>query len=67
MDVKDNTERSRFELDVDGKIVFASYRRDGDLVRIPHVEAPPSLRGTGAAGEGTAALGCAASPEGGSP
>lgn len=47
--VTDNTARSRFEYDVDGRIVFANYRRDGDTVLIPHVEAPPSLRGTGAA------------------
>lgn len=47
--ITDNTARSRYEYDVDGRIVFASYRRDGDTVYIPHVEAPPSLRGTGAA------------------
>ncbi|MFN4090143.1 MAG: GNAT family N-acetyltransferase [Alphaproteobacteria bacterium] len=40
----------RFELLIDGQVVFADYRRqDGRLV-IPHVEAPPALRGTGAAG-----------------
>lgn len=48
-DVVDNADRSRFELDVEGKVVFADYRRSGSTVRIPHVEAPPSLRGTGAA------------------
>lgn len=48
--VKDNRERNRFELDVDGKIVFANYRRNGTVLTIPYVEAPPSLRGTGAAG-----------------
>ncbi|HSV30185.1 MAG TPA: GNAT family N-acetyltransferase [Candidatus Omnitrophota bacterium] len=51
MSVTDNPARSRFELNVDGKIAFANYRRDGDVLTIPHVEAPPSLRGTGAAGE----------------
>lgn len=48
--VEDNRERNRFELEVDGQTVFADYRRNGDTVYLTHVEAPPSLRGTGAAG-----------------
>lgn len=48
--VRDNPEKGRFELDIDGQIVFATYHRRGPTVLIPHVEAPPSLRGTGAAG-----------------
>jgi predicted GNAT family acetyltransferase len=45
----DNREAGRFELDVDGRLAWADYRRrDGQLV-IPHVEAEPELRGTGAA------------------
>jgi uncharacterized protein len=48
--VTDNRERSRFELDVDGQIAFANYSRRGSTLIIPHVEAPPQLRGTGAAG-----------------
>jgi len=48
--VKDNPALGRFELDVDGRIVFATYRRQGGTLYIPYVEAPPSLRGTGAAG-----------------
>ncbi len=48
--VKDNPAKSRFELDVDGRIVFANYRRTGSTLTIPYVEAPPPLRGTGAAG-----------------
>ena len=47
--VQDNPARSRYELDVDGRIVFANYRRDGATLYIPHVEAPVPLRGTGAA------------------
>lgn len=47
--VTDNPERSRFELDIDGQIAFANYRRQGSTLVIPHVEAPPPLRGTGAA------------------
>lgn len=48
--VTDNPAKSRFELDVNGLIVFANYRRNGSTLYIPYVEAPPSLRGTGAAG-----------------
>lgn len=48
--VHDNPARSRYELDVDGQTVFASYRRQGDVLAITHVEAPVALRGTGAAG-----------------
>jgi predicted GNAT family acetyltransferase len=49
-DLVDNTERSRFELDVAGEVVFANYRRSEGVLTILWVEAPPALRGTGAAG-----------------
>lgn len=48
-DVRDNTEQDRYELEQDGMIAFADYRRSGNSVRISHVEAPIPLRGTGAA------------------
>ncbi len=48
--VTDNTARSQYELPVEGEIVFARYRRTGNTVAILHVEAPVSLRGSGAAG-----------------
>jgi len=48
--VSDNPGRHRYELDVDGQVVFADYRREGAVLTILHVEAPPALRGTGAAG-----------------
>jgi predicted GNAT family acetyltransferase len=47
--VRDNEQRRRFELDVDGQVVFATYRRQGEIIAIDHVEAPVQLRGTGAA------------------
>jgi hypothetical protein len=47
--MRDNLEASQFEIDVSGQVVFADYRRDGDTLFIDHVEAPPALRGTGAA------------------
>ncbi len=46
----DNRAENRFELHEDSHLVWANYRiRDGRTV-IPHVEADPALRGTGAAG-----------------
>jgi uncharacterized protein len=48
--VSDNPAKSRFELDVGGQVVFARYARHGSTLVIPYVEAPPALRGTGAAG-----------------
>ena len=48
--IRDNAERSRYELEIDGQIVFANYRRDGATLSILHVEAPLPLRGNGAAG-----------------
>jgi predicted GNAT family acetyltransferase len=50
MTVTDNAEHHRFELAEAGAVAFADYRRDGDRLVIPHVEAPDALRGTGAAG-----------------
>lgn len=47
--VRDNRETSRYELEVGGQVVFAIYRRDGSTLYVRHVEAPPNLRGTGAA------------------
>lgn len=49
--VIDNKDRHRFELDVDGSVAFANYKRDEGQVLITHVEAPLELRGTGAAGK----------------
>lgn len=50
MNVTDNTGLSRFELEENGAVAFANYRRQGTTLVIPHVEAPPALRGTGTAG-----------------
>ena len=47
--MRDNKQASRFELEIDGGVVFANYRHAGDRVLITHVEAPMRLRGTGAA------------------
>ncbi len=49
-DLRDNTEASQYELDVDGETAFARYRKQDGVLTILWVEAPPALRGTGAAG-----------------
>lgn len=48
--VVDNANKSRFEMEEAGLVAFANYQRRGMVLVIPHVEAPPPLRGTGAAG-----------------
>lgn len=48
-DTKDNASRMRFELNIEDQIVFANYRHAGRTLYITHVEAPPALRGRGAA------------------
>ena len=50
MTVSDNIRCQRFELEENGSTAFATYHRNHLHVVIPHVEAPPELRGTGAAG-----------------
>ena len=47
--VRDNAKHRRFELDVDGRIAFAVYRREGAALAITHTETPASLRGKGVA------------------
>jgi predicted GNAT family acetyltransferase len=49
-EVIDNAARGRFELIIDGQTAYANYRREPGRLLIPYVEAPPALRGTGAAG-----------------
>lgn len=47
----DNTQKSRFEYHIEGAVAVANYRKDGTTLYIDYVEAPPQLRGTGAAGK----------------
>ena len=57
--VRDNAAQSRFEIEESGFVGFATYRRADNTFTIPHVEAPPELRGKGTAGrlmEGIAVL-----------
>lgn len=48
--LRDNQSANQYELDIDGETVFARYRRQDGVLTIQWVEAPPALRGTGAAG-----------------
>jgi len=63
-ELKDNLALGRFEMIEQGQTVFADYRRDEGRLFIDHVEAPPALRGTGAAGRFMEALVAAARMEG---
>lgn len=45
--VRDNTERQRFELDADGYVAFSNYRRSDGLLTILHTEVPKELEGRG--------------------
>lgn len=49
-EVTDNAGESRFELSEDGKLAYAEYRIEGDVLIIPYVESDPALRGKGTAG-----------------
>lgn len=49
--MKNNNSLSRFELEIDGKICFANYRIEKNIINIDYVFAPIELRGTGAAGK----------------
>lgn len=61
---RDNAAGNRFELEIDGLVAFADYRRRDGLLIITHVEAPVPLRGTGAADRLMRAVAEAARAEG---
>lgn len=47
--MRDDPSRGRFELEVDGEVAYADYRRRPGALVITYVYAPPALRGTGTA------------------
>ena len=49
--VRDNKDKSRFELDVGSEVAFANYRLTPSAVIITHTETPRALRGRGIASE----------------
>ena len=50
-EVRDNPDKQRYELAVEGGLVFADYRRQGDKLLTVHTETPPALQGQGLAGQ----------------
>ncbi|MBN9040006.1 MAG: N-acetyltransferase [Rhizobiales bacterium 62-47] len=49
--VRDNAALNRFELEIDGGVAFANYRRTATADIITHTETPRSLRGRGIASQ----------------
>lgn len=48
MEVRNNSERSRYELVEDGQVIgIADYYVDGDVIVFPHTEIAASRRGNG--------------------
>jgi predicted GNAT family acetyltransferase len=45
--VRDNPALHRFEMDTDGGLAFARYRREGTTLMILHTEVPRALEGGG--------------------
>lgn len=48
-EVRNNEERSRYELVEQGHIAFAAYEIDGEVITFTHTVVPPSLQGMGIA------------------
>jgi predicted GNAT family acetyltransferase len=46
-EVRNNTAKSRFELDVDGYTAFAYYRMAAGVITFVHTEVPTALSGQG--------------------
>jgi predicted GNAT family acetyltransferase len=60
----DRPSEGRLEMAFEDQVVFAAYRRRPGCLVIDYVEAPPALRGTGAAGVFMAALAAKAQADG---
>ena len=45
--IRDNFPDNRFEMDTEGGVAFARYRREGDTLMILHTEVPRALEGRG--------------------
>ena len=55
-ELRNNRDRSRYEMEEAGATSYADYRLQGDRMFVDYVFAPPQLRGSGAAGRLMAAL-----------
>ena len=47
--VRDNTDASRFELEVDGQVAILQYERQPGVIVLAHTEVPPAFRERGLA------------------
>jgi uncharacterized protein len=45
--VHDNVTKGRFELDVEGRTAFVTYRTAGNIITLVHTEVPKELGGRG--------------------
>jgi len=54
--LRNDPARGRYEMDEQGMTSWANYRLADDVMYLDHVESPPPLRGSGAAGRLMAAL-----------
>ncbi len=45
--VKDNKEKERFEIDLDGKTALIDYSEQNGVVAMTHTEVPPEFEGKG--------------------
>lgn len=50
-ELKDNTARSRFEMDAQGQTAFVTYRRGNGTISLNHAEVPTELEGHGIGSE----------------
>ena len=46
-DLRNNTEKHRYELEIDGHIAFVVYRLGDDAITLVHTEVPKELGGRG--------------------
>ena len=45
--INNNTAQHRFELEVEGHLAAAHYKREGNVITFTHTEVPPELGGKG--------------------
>ena len=62
--LRNDPDVGRYEMDEQGMTSWADYRMAGERMFIDHVESPPALRGSGAAGRLMAALAADAKAKG---
>lgn len=46
-EIRDDAERGQFELEVEGKLAYLTYRRQEGALYLLHTDVPPELEGNG--------------------